>query len=246
MTDQSVPMDDTDCDHPRQLPASSPFAGDDGSADPQLVAALAGHECGELAAVAVVEAMRGKRLLVPILAHEKGTHAGAATVVGVTAPDGRVAMPVFTCVAELAAWHPGARPLPVVTEQVALAAIDEGWQVLVVDPASRAFFVPRPAVAALMTGREWRPAVVDGRVAESVQRVLQVALADVPGITTVLVAPGTSSEVMVIVTVSDDSQRELLAASVPAALAASPEVIALVDSCEVRFVRRDLPQSSAV
>lgn len=226
--------------HRKELPGRPAFADDDGSPDPHVTATLAAWRNGTSSSDEVLEALRGRRLLVPILAHARGEHEGAATVVGVTAPDGRVAMPVFTCVAELSAWHPTARPMPVLAEQAALAAIDENWQIMVIDPATTAFFVPRPAVSALMTGQPWRPAVVGNVVSDEVQVALAQALAQVSGPLSIHAAPGQRSEVMVIVTVDPATvNREQVGADVQAALAASPRLIELVDSFEVRFLRAD-------
>ena len=52
----------------RELPPSSPFAGDDGTADPAVAAALAALDTGVGSVAAVVDALAGTRVLVPVLA----------------------------------------------------------------------------------------------------------------------------------------------------------------------------------
>lgn len=57
---------------PRELPPVSAFAGDDGSCPPELAAALA-LPAGERVP-AVVRALAGARVLVPVVAHEESEH----------------------------------------------------------------------------------------------------------------------------------------------------------------------------
>ena len=83
----------------RELPPSSPFADDDGRADETLAAALVTGRPAD-----VVDALRGARVLVPVLA-QLGAEAVAdglrvdkeasTGVVALRAPDGRAALPVF-------------------------------------------------------------------------------------------------------------------------------------------------------
>lgn len=56
----------------RELPPPSPFAGDDGTCPPELAAALALPGAERLPAV--VRALAGARLLVPVVAHEETEH----------------------------------------------------------------------------------------------------------------------------------------------------------------------------
>src|SRR5690625_5826545 len=51
-------------------------------------------------------------------------------VVCVSAPDGRIALPVFTSVPALTRWNSQARPIPVESERAALAAVSEEWPLL--------------------------------------------------------------------------------------------------------------------
>ncbi|WP_307807330.1 SseB family protein [Naasia sp. SYSU D00948] len=151
------------------------FSGDDGSAPPGLLAALTALRAGTGGQAEVLEALRGVRLLVPLLAQlgESGVGPTGLTVdksaelalVTVAAPDGRRVLPTFTSVDAMRRWNPSARPIPVESERIALAAAAEGTDLVVLDPLSETeFVVRRPAVWALGRGLPWRPAAGDPEV----------------------------------------------------------------------------------
>lgn len=154
---------------------ANPHAGDDGSADPALLAALEAFRAGAGDAASVVDAYRTARLLIPLVA-EKGDVLRQAqepdartglrvdktqelSIVTVAAPDGRPVLPVFTSVQTLAAWDPLARPVPADGVRTALAAADDDTDLIVIDPGSPTEFVlRRPAVWAIGKGEPWEPA----------------------------------------------------------------------------------------
>lgn len=160
----------------RELPPTSAFAGDDGSADPAVAAALTALGDGSGSLAAVVEALAGTRVLVPVLAEleaaetvEVGGHAhtvdkeASAGIVALQAPDGRSALPVFSSVATMAAWRREARPVPTDVVRAALSVVSEGWELVVLDPGGPVTaLLPRPAVWALAQQQPWRPAVLAG------------------------------------------------------------------------------------
>lgn|GEM_PF-133002 len=160
----------------RELPPTSPFAGDDGSADPGVAAALAALGAGTGTLADVVAALGGTRVLVPVLAeleaagtveHDGHAHTvdkeASAGIVALQAPDGRTALPVFSSVAAMTAWRRDARPVPTDVVRAALSAVSEGWELLVLDAGGPVTaLLPRPAVWALAQQQAWRPAVVPG------------------------------------------------------------------------------------
>lgn len=174
----------------------NPHAGDDGSPDPALAAALAAFRAGAGHAEAVIDALRDARVLVPMLAEagEEGTAASGLVVdktqelsiVTVAAPDGRRVLPVFSGVAALQTWDPKARPIPVPGAQAALSVASDDADLIVLDPTSPTeFVVRRPAVWAIAQGLPWVPAAQSPEIYEAVRAsvgselgVLDFSLAD--------------------------------------------------------------------
>lgn len=155
---------------------SNTHAADDGSAPALLQAALDRFRSGDADQSAVVDAVRESRLLIPLLAElgDTGTNAAGLTVdksqelsiVTVAAPDGRTAMPVFSSVDTMRTWNPVARPVPAAGTRVALAAIAERTDLVVLDPGSPGSFVlRRPALWAIGQQQPWTPSPLDGDVA---------------------------------------------------------------------------------
>jgi hypothetical protein len=143
-------------------------AADDGSAPPAFVEAMARFRAGETGPDGVVDALREARLLMPLVAERGETGVGAhgqlvdksqeLSIVTVAAPDGRTVLPAFSDVAAMARWDAAARPIPTPMRRIALAAADEGTDLVVVDPGSDTEFVlRRPAVWAIAQGIGWEP-----------------------------------------------------------------------------------------
>jgi hypothetical protein len=152
------------------------YAADDGTADPALVAALRRFHAGDGDEVDVLEALRGARLLIPLIAHAGDEGVGPhglvvdktqeLSIVTVAGPDGRAVLPAFTSVETLRAWDPAARPVPAESRRVALAAASEQTQLMVLDPVSSTEFgLRRPALWALAQEIPWHPAALDEEVA---------------------------------------------------------------------------------
>lgn len=238
----------------RALPPASPFAHDDGSADPGLATVLAEHAAGRAEVADVLGTLAGTRVLVPVLPHgrasaprdaaaavsyDPASREAAAAVVAVPTGDGRAAMPVFTSVAALAAWRTDVRPAPAPAPQAADAALAAGWQVLLLDPGGPVpVRLPRPAVVALARGVPWRPAVRDGAVDDEVAAAIRTALAGERGLAGVGVEPGERAEVVVVLSVPPGLDRpalDALVGRVNEALAGDETVAGRVDSLELRL-----------
>ncbi len=235
----------------RELPPSSPFAGDDGTADPAVAAALEAVAAGTGTVQALVDALAGTRVLVPVLAeldaadvvvHDGHEHTvdkeASAGIVALRTPDGRTALPVFTSVATMAAWRPDARPVPSDVARAALSAVTEGWELLVVDPGGpTTVLVPRPAVWALAQQESWRPAVGSDGVDREVREAIVAAVSPVAGVVTVDAVPGARAEVAVVVGLVaglDRAGLDGVLGQVNAALAGVELVATRVDSVELR------------
>lgn len=160
----------------RELPRGD-FAGDTGEAHPGLRRALTSG--GERD---VVRHLAEARLLVPVAAVAGETTEGVGgqvadkeadmAVVLLEHPDGRTALPVFSSMADLAAFDSSLRPVPVGAVRAAQAAVTEKADLMVLDCASeQAFEVRASMVWALTQQREWLPAEEDPFVSAAVGRV---------------------------------------------------------------------------
>ena len=126
------------------------YAGDDGSAPAGYLEAVEALAAGRSGRAAVVDALRGERLLVPLLAAagETGVDERGRTIdktqelsiVTVQGPDGAPILPMFSHVAAMQAWNAQARPVPTSTQRAAAAALD-GPARVVVDPGAASEFV---------------------------------------------------------------------------------------------------------
>ncbi|MDM4762538.1 SseB family protein [Galbitalea sp. SE-J8] len=177
----------------------SAWGDDDGTPPPLLVEAIRRFRAQEVGEAEVADAVRAVRLLVPLVAElgadgtafdEHGRRIDKSqelSIVTVSAPDGRAALPVFSSVAAMSAWNPGARPIPTPGPRVALAAAGEGTDLVVLDPTGDTeFALRRPALAAIASGTPWTPAYLDPEVRAEFERVAALE----PDVAGVVVAPG--------------------------------------------------------
>lgn len=123
------------------------YRDDVGDASPAVAAALAAYAAGSGREHAVLEALAGSRLLVPVLAMpaagqsgtgpdepgsflagEKRSEMATPALVG---RDGRRALVAFTCADAVRRWRPAARPVPVPAAAVFQAAAEEPCAVVV-------------------------------------------------------------------------------------------------------------------
>jgi len=163
-------------------------ATDDGTATPALAAALQAFRDGVGGAEDVVDAFRDARLLVPLVAHlaeagidEYGRRVDKKqelAIVTVAGPEGRNVLPVFSCVATMSAWNPKARPVPQNGARVALGAVSEQTELVVLDPGSDTEFVlRRPALWALAQSQPWTPSYSDAAVRDAFSTSIERELA---------------------------------------------------------------------
>jgi hypothetical protein len=180
------------------------FEGDDGSADPALIAALSAARRDEAAVYPAYAALTGRRVMVPVVA-VLGESEAAETlgpdgralrrdkdsdmaVITLVAGDGLKALPAFTSVQALAAWaekagYPQARPIPVSVETAAAAALQEQASVLLLDLGGPGRFeISGSPLRAFAQGRTPLPPAVDPEVMAGIKNVL----AGVPEVARVL------------------------------------------------------------
>ncbi|HSR86911.1 MAG TPA: SseB family protein [Streptosporangiaceae bacterium] len=149
---------------------------DHGAADPAVAAALAAFAEGRGGERAVLTALAGSRLLVPVvavLADGAGTAADAASTAGprpgvlpggekasemampeIVGRDGRRAIPAFTCADSLQRWRAGARPVPVPAAGVWQAAVQESRAVVIDIAGPVPIAVEGSRLAALAAGED--------------------------------------------------------------------------------------------
>ncbi|QIG38092.1 SseB family protein [Microbacterium sp. 4R-513] len=232
---------------------SNPHSGDDGSADPRLLAALLAFHEGTGDPVAVVEAYRTARLLIPLVAEKGDEGVGAhglavdktqeLSIVTVAAPDGRRVLPVFTSVDALARWDAAARPVPADGVRTALAAADDDTDLIVIDPTSPTEFVlRRPALWAIAQGTPWEPSHRSPEVFAGLQESIGGELA----VLDLSVAAGDPSgrlrgpELIVRLELMpglDQAELDAVLSRLAKRWAADDRIAVLVDSLTVKLVR---------
>lgn len=209
----------------KNIPDSG-FSDDDGSADAALAAALAGYGEGRATDAEVVAALRGARLLVPVVAvlgeaetgpdglrREKSSDMAVPTI---QAPDGRRALPAFSSTEALARWRPDARPVAVPLRQALEALAHEKADTLLIDLAG--------PVAYELTGAALRAAGGTGPLDDpAVRDALRAAVAQEPGVVRAHLAPGQpGTDGTLGLVLAPDADVALTARRLSAALAADP------------------------
>jgi len=129
----------------QRLLAGAGAPDDDGAPHPALAAALAAYAADPAREPDVLEALAEARLLVPVVAvlgesetgpdgleRDKSSDMAAVHMRGA---DGRQALLAFTGLEALRRWDPDARPVPVPARTAALAALQDGASVLLIDVA---------------------------------------------------------------------------------------------------------------
>jgi hypothetical protein len=182
-------------------PGGQQFRHDHGDADPVVTAALAAYQAGQGSEQAVLTALAGSRLLVPVVAVLAGGPAAAGektagdknsemvlpTLIG---NDGRPAVLAFTGVEALARWRRDARPVPAEAARVWHAAVTDGCAVVIDVAGPVPLAVEGARLAALAAGQPVPPAHED----PDVRAEVAAAVAAEPLITGFGLAAGTQEE----------------------------------------------------
>jgi len=220
------------------------FADDDGTADPALALRLRALAEGRGDPVEVLRALATGRLLVPVVAYLEQLEVGADGLrhdktsamasVAVQAPDGRRSLLAFTSTDALRAWRADARPVAAEAQRVAQAALAEGADVLLIDPAGPVPFA--------LEGSELRALALaaDPTVGAHLDPQVAAALAAVcaaePSVVEATVQPGDPRGVRLVLVVDDRIPIEEFRALVPRvnqALAADLLLRARVEALQV-------------
>jgi hypothetical protein len=230
------------------------FAGDDGAADAELAQALRELAAGAAVGPGLLARLASARLLVPVVAVLEDSHTGpdgrrtdkrsSMASVTVRAPDGRRSLVAFTSTAALSAWRADARPIAADGRRVAQAALAEGVDALVVDPAGPVPFAVADAELRVLAlaADPTAPLHADPAVAAAVSAVC----AGEPAVVLAALRPGEPTGVRVVVVADDTLSAEGfadLAARLPGSLAGSPALRARVEALQVAFVAPAQAQS---
>ncbi|MFJ2928019.1 SseB family protein [Streptomyces massasporeus] len=188
----------------KNIPDSG-FSDDDGSADPRLSAALAAWSADRSAVAPVLAALKGARLLVPVVAvlgeveeDERGLRREKTSDMAVpTLKAGdRTALPAFTSTDSLARWDPQARPVAVPLHQALQAAAHEKADTVVLDMAGPVpFELTGPALLALAEGRANTDPLADPVVVAAVRD----AVAAEPAVVRAHLGPGQADGTLALV-----------------------------------------------
>ncbi|MEV7241191.1 SseB family protein [Streptomyces sp. NPDC093248] len=188
----------------KNIPDSG-YSDDDGSADPRLSAALTAWAGDRTAVDPVLAALKGARLLVPVVAvlgeaeeDERGLRREKTSDMAVpTLKAGdRTALPAFTSTESLARWDPSARPVAVPLHQALEAAAHEKADTVVLDLAGPVpFELTGPALLALAEGRTSADPLTDPAVLEAVRG----AVAAEPAVLRAHLGPGQADGTLVLV-----------------------------------------------
>ncbi len=210
------------------------FAGDDGSADPALVEALAAWAAGG-PPDPVYAALVGGRVMVPVVARavnvDQITGADKETdmmLVTIQGEDGRTALPAFTSLPALVAWYPEARPVPVATTAACLSTVAEQGELMVLDPGGPVTFpVEGPALRALAQGRVPLAPLTDPEVTAAIAAVVA---AD-PQVSRHQLIPATSgADARLVFAVRPGADPQAVAGALAARLAEHPALRERLDS----------------
>ncbi|GHK03165.1 hypothetical protein SY2F82_49620 [Streptomyces sp. Y2F8-2] len=188
----------------KNIPDSG-FSDDDGSADPRLSAALAAWAEDRTAVGPVLEALKGARLLVPVVAilgeveeDEKGLRREKTSEMAVPTlkAGGRTALPAFTSTDALARWDPAARPVAVPLHQALQAAAHEKADTIVLDLSGPVpFELTGPTLLALAEGRTTTDPLADPAVTGAVR----AAVAAEPAVRRAYLGPGKADGILALV-----------------------------------------------
>ncbi|WP_330451831.1 MULTISPECIES: SseB family protein [unclassified Streptomyces] len=190
------------------------YSDDDGTADPALASALTAWAEDRTAVAPVLEALKGARLLVPVVAvlgevevDEKGLRREKTSDMAVPTlqAGGRRALPAFTSTASLARWDPQARPVAVPLHQALQAAAHEKADTVVLDLAGPvAFELTGAALRALAEGRTSADPLDDPAVTAAVR----AAVAAEPAVLRAHLGPGSADGTLALVLAADADPAE--------------------------------------
>lgn len=193
----------------------NPHAHDTGETPPDVATRLTEWRDGSGTFTALVAALTASRLLIPLVAHagdqfdseqpvmeDKVQELSVVTVAG---PSGEKLIPAFTSVSSMTAWNRDARPIPIEARRVALAAVSEQTDRLVINPGTDSIVLRRPVLWAIAKGESYRACWEDDDFAAFAQTLLE-AIDGLEGVRVIVVddeATGDGPDVALVVALSE-------------------------------------------
>lgn len=194
------------------------FPGDDGLADPAVLAAL------EASDQELVQALKGTRLYVAVIAQllstdAEGKEKESEMALAIVQQGSHSLLPVFTNIAALSRWRSDARPVQVLAEAAGLQTLTDDMAGLLIDQVRT---LTGPALRALVFDFQLLPVAQD----PIVEQALEAAIALHDEIVTAWMEPSEDVDAVVNLLIptmySDDAAR--VAGAVASWLAADPNV----------------------
>jgi hypothetical protein len=174
----------------------NPHAGDSGETPPEVSEALGAWRSGSGTYSGLIAAFAANRFLIPLVAHAGDDFDSdnpvmedkvqELSVVTVSGPSGEKVIPVFTSAAAMKTWNAEARPIPIYAQRVALAAVSEHTDRIVVNPGTDSIVLRRPVVWSMAQGLDYRAPWESPEFVAATRDLL----ADVPNLDDVTVAAG--------------------------------------------------------
>lgn len=141
---------------------------DKGQSDPVLLALLQNkdNDYEKL----VIDKLKNSRLIGAIVAKKDEVVEMMQALF--SSNDGKVAMPVFTSLDELAKWNKDSRPIPLVARDFAQQTIDQELDALILDIASdHRFVIQGYMLSCLAKNHEWNYPYQDKEVKETIEKI---------------------------------------------------------------------------
>ena len=141
---------------------------DKGESDPVLLALLQSKDHGY--EKLVIDKLKNSRLIGAIVAKKEANVEMMQALF--SSNDGKVAMPVFTSLNELAKWNKEARPIPLVAKDFAQQTLDQNLDALILDIASdHRFVIEGYMLMCLAKNQEWNYPYQDLEVKETIEKI---------------------------------------------------------------------------
>ena len=195
---------------PQKLLKANPFADDDGSSDFEVAQALAISD-DALRIEALVEALKGARVFVPVVAVDEKTQEDlrdgddALQQVFIEVAKDRKAISIFTSVEHLLKYDSNARPVPVYGRNIAAQALMHSG-LLIINPVigvKGADILGRSASAAIASNDSWLAPWYDAKL----HSILKDSLAVIPRLIVVWIKAAKSGGVIVAIELGEDATK---------------------------------------